>query len=202
MKQVIISIGREYGSAGHEIAQRLAEHYNLKLYDKNLLKEIAEEHNLDSKELEEFDEKFRNKFLYRKVRNMNSSPEDNVAQIQFKYLRDKAESGESFVVVGRCSETILKEYPALISIFITGDMESKMERIERLYHLSGLEAKAFIFENNTKRKLYHNSHCKNTWGDSRNYDLLMNSSKLGLDGSVDMLIKYIDARRAQFEKKD
>lgn len=202
MKQVIISIGREFGSAGHEIAQRLAEHYNFKLYDKNLLKEIANEKNLDSEELEEFDEKFRNKFLYRTVKNMNSSPEDNVAQIQFNYLKDKARSGESFVVVGRCSETILKEFPALISIFITGDMESKLERIERLYHLTGKEARNFIYENNTKRKLYHNSHCKNTWGDSRNYDLMMNSSKLGLDGSVDMLIKYIDARREQFEKQD
>ena len=199
MEQVIISIGREYGSAGHEIAQRLAEHYNLKLYDKNLLKEIAEEKNLNHQELEEFDEKFRNKFLYRKVRNMNSSPEDNVAQIQFNYLKDKAKSGESFVVVGRCSETVLKDFPALISIFITGDMDCKLKRIERLYHLKGREARNFILENNTKRKLYHNSHCKNTWGDSRNYDLLMNSSKLGLEGSVDMLIKYIDARRSHPE---
>ena len=201
MKQFIISIGREFGSAGHEIAQRLAEHYNLKMYDRNLLQEIAEEKELDISALQEFDEKLRNRFLSRTVRNMSSPPEDNVANIQFNYLKDKAKSGKSFVVVGRCSETVLKEYPGLISIFVTGDMKCKLERIENIYHLTGKKAEKFIFENNLKRKLYHNSHCKKTWGDSRNYDLTINSSKLGLDGSIEMLIQYIDARIAHMEEE-
>ena len=133
-KQVIISIGREFGSAGHEIAERIAKRYGLSLYDHNLfLREVADSHNVSSEELEIFDEMKHNKFLYRTVKGMSSSPADNVALMQFNFLREKAEKGESFVVVGRCSETILKDYPGLISIFVLGNMEDKIARISRLY---------------------------------------------------------------------
>ena len=201
MKQVIISIGREYGSAGLVLAEKLAEHYGLKLYDSNLLQEIAAEKKLNGEDLSEFDEKRHNKFLYRTVRNMNSSPEDNVANIQFNYLKERAKAGDSFVVVGRCAETILKEYPGLISIFVTGDMAAKMKRVEALYGLTGKKAERFILENNFKRKMYHNSHCNKTWGDSRNYDISINNTRLGVDGTAQILIQYIDARRALLEQQ-
>ena len=132
-KQVIISIGREFGSAGHEIAERIAKRYGLSLYDHNLLREVADSHNVNPEELEIFDEMKHNKFLYRTVKGMSSSPADNVAMMQFNFLREKAEKGESFVVVGRCSETILKDYEGLISIFIIGDMDQKIARVARLY---------------------------------------------------------------------
>ena len=79
-EQLIISVSREYGSGGHEIAQKLAEYYKLPMYDHNLLDEVAASMNVSSKELAEFDEKRRNKFLYRSVMGMNSSPADNVAE--------------------------------------------------------------------------------------------------------------------------
>ena len=110
MEQVIISIGREFGSAGHEIAQKLSEHYGLPMYDHNLLDEIAGKKGLDSQTLREYDEVKRNRLLNRTVRGMDSSPARNLALMQFDFLREKAESGESFVVVGRCSETVLKSY--------------------------------------------------------------------------------------------
>lgn len=99
--QLIISIGREFGSGGHEIAQKLADQYKLPLYDHNLLDELAGRNNLDGDVLKEFDEAGRKKLLSRTVRGMNNSPEQNVAQLQFDYLRKKADSGESFVIVGR-----------------------------------------------------------------------------------------------------
>ena len=133
MKQLIISIGREFGSAGHEIAERLAKRYGLPLYDHNLLDEVAASHNMDSQELQEYDEMKHNKFLYRSINGMSSSPADNVANMQFNFLLDKAEKGQSFVIVGRCSETILKDYEGLISVFVIGDMESKVARVQHLY---------------------------------------------------------------------
>ncbi len=99
--------------------------YGLSLYDHNLLREVADSHNVNPEELEIFDEMKHNKFLYRTVKGMSSSPADNVAMMQFNFLREKAEKGESFVVVGRCSETILKDYEGPISIFIIGDMDQK-----------------------------------------------------------------------------
>lgn len=193
--QFIISIGREFGSAGHEIAQKLAEYYNIPLLDHNLLDEIALEKNVDADKLKHHDEKIRKPGLYRTVKGFSSHPEDNVAFLQFDYLRKKAEKGDSFVIVGRCSEDILKDYNGLISIFILGDMESKVERIKKLYELSDFQARKLIKEKDMKRKLYHNSYCEGKWGDSRNYDISINSSKAGLDNTLKLLIDYIDIRR-------
>ena len=185
-KQVIISIGREFGSAGHEIAERIAKRYGLSLYDHNLLREVADSHNVSSEELEIFDEMKHNKFLYRTVKGMSSSPADNVALLQFNFLREKAEKGDSFVVVGRCSETILKDYPGLISIFILGNMEHKVARVARLYGKTDKEAERFIREND--------SHCNTKWSETHTYDLSLNSSTLGVEGSVEFLSDYIDKR--------
>ena len=195
MKQLIISVGREFGSAGHEIAERLAKRYALPLYDHNLLDEVAASRNLDSASLKEYDEVKRTKFLYRSVKGMNSCPADNVAALQFGYLREKAEAGVSFVVVGRCSETILRDFPGLVSIFILGNMENKVERVMRLYQKTEKEAISFIKEKDRKRKKYHDSHCATKWGESRNYHISMNSSVLGVDESVRILSEYIDAVR-------
>ncbi|HIR26635.1 MAG TPA: cytidylate kinase-like family protein [Candidatus Choladousia intestinigallinarum] len=195
MEQMIISIGREFGSAGHEIAERLAAQYQLPLYDHNLLDEIAGQKGLDSRDLRAHDEVRRSKLLNRKVRGMDSSPSYNLALLQFDFLREKAESGESFVVVGRCSETVLKPYKGLISIFVQGDMDKKVARIMELYHKTQKDAEDFIKEKDKRRRQYHNSHCDLKWGDSRNYHLCINSSKLGVDETLNILIQYIDARK-------
>ena len=107
---------------------------------------------------------------------------------------EKAEKGESFVVVGRCSETILKDYEGLISIFIIGDMDQKIARVARLYGKTDKEAERFIKEKDRKRKKYHDSHCNSKWSDSHTYDLSLNSSTLGVEGSVEFLSSYIDKR--------
>ena len=196
--QLIISIGREFGSAGHEIAQKLAAHYNIPLLDSNLLEEAALEKNMDAHHLLHLDEKHKKYGLYRTVRGFSSHPEDNVAFMQFEYLRKKASRGDSFVVVGRCSEDILKEYKSMISIFILGDIECKKNRIKELYELSDFQATKLIKEEDTRRKRYHNSYCEGKWGDSRNYDISINSSKAGLDNTLKILIDYIDMRRNDF----
>lgn len=198
-KQLIISVGREYGSGGHEIAERLSKHYGIRLLDHNLLDEIAAEKNLDMQHLRGLDEKHRSRLASRTVRGYSSSPEENLYLLQFDYLKNKASSGESFVVVGRCSETILKEYDGMVSIFVLGDMDKKVERIMRLYQLSEEYAVRTIREKDMKRKRYHNGHCDRKWGDSRNYDISINSSKLGIDGTVEMLTDYIDRRRKEMQ---
>ena len=118
----------------------------------------------------------------------------NIAYLQFDYLKKKAAEGISFVVVGRCSEEALKEYPGLIRIFILGDMEKKVERICKLYHLSPKAAEELIVEQDKKRKRYHNYFCEGKWGDSRNYDISINSSVLGIDATVALLIDFINKK--------
>lgn len=199
-KQLIISVGREYGSGGHEIAEKLAKHYGIQMLDHNLLDEIAAERNLDMKNLEGLDEKYKNPFSSRTVRGYSSSPEENLYLIQFDYLQKKAAAGESFVIVGRCSETILKSYEGLVSVFVLADMNKKIERIMRLYHLTQNLAVKKIREKDRKRKRYHDCFCKEKWGNARNYDLCVNSSRLGVDDTAAVLIDYID-KRQQIETK-
>jgi cytidylate kinase len=193
-KQTIIAISREFGSGGHEIAQRLAKKLGMKLYDRNMLDEIAKEKNIQIEYLEKYDEKPRKLFLSRKVGAYSNSIEEIVAEMQFEYLKDKADSGESFIVVGRCAETVLKEYEGLISIFILGDMPAKIERVKRIYKLSEEDAVAKVKRHDKKRRQYHNRHSEMEWGASKAYDLCMNDSRLGIEKTVEVLEKYIQER--------
>ena len=200
-QQLIISLGREFGSAGHEIAERLAKLYALPLYDHNLLDELAAERNMEFQVLKEFDEVKRNKLLTRTVNGMSSCPAQNVANMQFDFLKKKAAAGESFVVVGRCSEMVLKEYDCMVSIFILGDMDKKIQRVQKLYNKSAKEAERFIRMKDRKRKQYHNIHCDGKWGDSRNYDISVNSSILGIDETIRILSEFINAKMKQMDRK-
>lgn len=193
-KRLILSVGREFGSGGHVIAEALARRFELDLYDNNLLEHIAEEKSVGGDTLKKYDERPKNRLFSRTVRGYSNSIQENIAGMQFDYLKKLAEDGKSFVVVGRCSETILKDYEGFISIFVLGDREVKRERIMRLYRLSAEEAEHMMSRKDWERKSYHNYYCKVKWGDSRNYDLSINSSRLGIDRTVDMLETYIRAR--------
>ena len=115
--QIIISIGREYGSAGHKIAEKLAKKLDIPLYDRNILEEVSHTKEVDVSHYEQFDEKPRNFFLSRTVKGHSNSPEENVAELQFALLKSKAADGDSFVVVGRCADYVLRDFPGLVSIF-------------------------------------------------------------------------------------
>lgn len=193
-KQIIISISREFGSGGHEIAQKIAEHYNLHLLDQNILEEVAREKNLDVTRLRELDEKHKNPLTSRTVRGFSSSPEENVYLMQFEYLRKLAARGESFVVVGRCSDSVLKDFEGLITFFVLGEEKKEVQRIMELYQKTETQARKLIREKNAKRRQYHNSYCNEKWGESANYDISINSGKLGIDETALLLIDYIDRR--------
>lgn len=194
-KQLIISVGREVGSGGHEIAEILAKHYNIPLIDKNILEEIAEKKNVDATDMKDIDKKYVTPLFKRTVRGFSSSMQENIYLLQFEYLQEKAKAGESFVVVGRCGEDVLKEYDALVSIFVLGDKEAKKERIMRKYDKNEFMAERLMHEKDTERKRYHNSFCEGKWGDSRNYDISVNSSVLGIDETAELLIDFIDRKR-------
>ena len=193
-KQVIISISREYGSGGHEIAEKIANNLGINFYDRSMLDDLAKEKNLQVEELEKYDEKPRRLFASRRVGEHTNSMEEIVAQMQFDYLREKADSGESFVIVGRCAETVLQGREGLISIFILGDTEQKIMRIEEKYHLSKQDAILKIKRHDKHRKQYHNRHSSGRWGDSRYYDICINDSKLGVDKTTEVLMFFIVER--------
>lgn len=195
MEQLIISVGREFGSGGRVIAEALAERFGIPIYDRHLITEIADKTGLTPEQIEKYNENPKKKIISRRVRGYSNSIEDNIAEMQFNFLKEKSESGESFVVVGRCSETKLKSNPALVSLFILADMDAKVKRVMEIYELSKEDAEDFICKKDKKRKRYHNYHCSGHWGDSRLYDLCINSSCLGIEKTVDYLESYIRARK-------
>ena len=167
-KQFIVAIGREFGSGGHEIGEILAKRLGVKFYDRNLLDHMGDEKEFnDIEELKKYDERAKRTFLTRTVRGHSSSLEENLAQMQFDFIREKAESGESFLIVGRCAESVLRDRPELISIFVMADEKAKLERIEEKFDLNASQAESKMIRHDYNRRKYHNSHSKFKWGDSR-----------------------------------
>ena len=191
-KQIIISVGREFGSGGHIVAANLAKHFGLPLLDSNILAEIAKENNTSEDYLRKYDESARNLFFSRTVNGFSNSPEEVIAQMQFDYIKKKADAGESFVVIGRCADWVLRDNPALVRIFILGEMEAKIKRTAERENISEDKAKSRIEQADKRRKYFHNTHSDNKWGDSRSYDITVNSTKMGLDGATELLIKYVE----------
>ena len=197
MSQLIVSIGRESGSGGLEIARTLAKRFDLPLYNKSILQTAAEAKGLNAKELEQYDERPRSLLFYRSVKGFSNAPEDGVAQMQFDLLRRHAAAGESFVVLGRCAEEVLADYECLVSIFVEADLDFRIRRTP----LPGNEALEFIHKQDRQRRIYHDQHCKGDWGDAQSYDLVINSARLGIPGTVDVLEHYIRARLAHLDSQ-
>ena len=196
-KQLIITVGREVGSGGHIIAVKLAEHFGIQLLDSNILAEVAKKSNASEEYLKKYDESARNLFFSRTVNGFSNSPEEIIAQMQFDYIKQKSDAGESFVVIGRCADYILRENPALVRVFVLGDTEAKIKRTAEREGISEEKAKIRMEQADKRRKYFHNTHSENKWGDSRSYDITVNSSKLGLDSTAELLIQYIELRNAE-----
>ena len=140
-KQIIISIGREHGSEGHKIAELLAQKLDFPLYDKNIFEEIGKTKGIDTNDISKYDERPRRFFITRKVNGHSNSPEENVAELQFALLKSKAADGDSFVVVGRCSDQLFRGMEGAISIFITGDMPDKIAHLMDVENRTEADAK-------------------------------------------------------------
>ena len=196
-QQLIVAIGRESGSGGLDIAHALAERLQLPLFDKSILQKAAEDKGVSAQTLERYDERPYSPLFCRSVRGISSAPEDCVAQMQFELLRQHANAGESFVVLGRCAEEVLADYECLVSIFVEADLDFRIRRTP----LPGNEALEFIHKQDRKRRIYHDQHCKGDWGDAQSYDLVINSARLGVPGTADVLEHYIRARQAHLDSQ-
>lgn len=192
-KQIIITVGREHGSGGHLIAKQLAETLGIEVCDRELLTGTIELSGYSREIVEKMDEKPINFFTSRSVKSYSNSLERNVAEKTFEFLRQKAASGVSFVVVGRCAEWVLRDNPNLLRLFICGNMPDKIARVMEVNHFTEEKATSAIRGIDKKRKAYHNHYCDMKWGDSRGYDLIVNSSCLGIPKTTELLAEFVRA---------
>lgn len=202
----IVTIGRECGSEGRIIGKKVAERMGVKCYDKELIALAAKESGLCEEIVANMDEKPTNSFLYSLVMdtysNNLSSPYLNlpinqkVFLAQFEAIRNLA-ARESCVIVGRCADYALEDDKDVFSVFISGNMEDKIKYIREAYDVSEAKAKDIIVRNDKKRSNYYNYYSNKKWGDSRSYNICLNSSVLGLDGTVDVILKCLELKKAQ-----
>ena len=190
-KQIIISISREYGSGGREIGEKLANKLEMEFYDRKLLESIYNVNNIDTNVLHNFDEKARKKFFSRTVRGMSNSPELNLAEMQFNLLKQRAADGDSFVVLGRCSDEIFLGLADVVKIFIRANLDAKVKRVMTKREMDAVTAVKPIDRHDKKRRAYHDYFCQSKWGDVSAYDICIDSSKLDIDGTVEFLYEYI-----------
>ena len=188
-KQILVSLEREFGSGGHKIAQAIAKEFGFKYYSKNILEEMFADKPGHAQKMAEYEEKGA-PFLTRRVRGHSSSTAETLAKMQFDFIRERADAGESFVVVGRCGGMVLRDYPGLITYFVMADMYDKVIRVCDREGLSEREAMTKITRIDRMRKKFHEQYCDFKWGDSKAYDLSVNISRLGLEATKDAMVEY------------
>ncbi len=195
-EQIIITIGRESGSGGHAIAKKLADAMGIDCYDKKRLVEgTAKISGLNRNYVKKLDEKPVGFPFSGRIGAFEESPESNVARLTFDYIRQIAESGESCVIVGRCADSVLAGNPNVIRVFVVGDEEDKNRRLAGIQQISLEEADEERKDTDRVRRAYHNFYSKTKWGDSRAYDLIVNSSRLGIAGTAEFIKGFAEAFR-------
>ena len=193
---MIITIGRQHGSSGKEIARLLAEKLNYKCYDKEIVDEAANHSDFSRDLIDAFDEKRMSAFILHAGGyglNENFRLNMQVVSAQFEAMRNIAEKGNC-IFVGRCADYILRDHDDLISVFILGDMDERLKCLERRQGLDEVEARKKIKEVDKDRSSFYRYYSDQTWGDAQNYDMCINSSKLGVEGTVQVILDYIKAR--------
>ena len=200
----VISIGREFGSGGKYIGQELAKRLYIKCYDNELLTKVSEDHNIDMAMLEKVDEKQKSSFWYSFATNYvfsndnevsPISAEDNLFLKQAKVIEDLYNGKESSIIIGRCSDYILKDNQNVIKIFIySSDKEFKVNRKIKFENLDVATAEKKIKQVDKQRAEYYKHFTSQIWGDRNNYDLCIDTSKLGVVQTIDILENYIRRR--------
>ena len=194
---LIITIGRECGSGGRHIGQALAEKLGIKCYDKELLNLAAKESGLCKELFETHDEKPTSSFLYSLVMDTYSLGYTNSAYMdmpinhkiflaQFDTIKSLADK-ESCVIIGRCADYALAEDPNLLSLFISAPLEDRIARVAKRQKVTPEEAKSLIQKTDKRRASYCEYYASKKWGAVDAYDFCLNSSALGLGGTVELI---------------
>ena len=203
-KNIVITIGRQFGSGGRYVGRLLAEKLGVPFYDKELLSEAAKTSGICEEILEEHDEKPTRSLLFSLVTGVQSHMSSGAFYMdmplnhkiflaQFDAIRRIAEVGPC-VIVGRCADYVLRENPDAVSVFVKADMASKVDRAVKYYGIEADKAEDRIRKADKQRASYYNYYATATWGDVDNYDLVVDTGVLGVEGAVELIAKFLELR--------
>ncbi len=204
--KIILTIGRQFGSGGREVGQQLAAALGIGYYDKELMAIAAEESGLAKDFFEKADEQTSSRMAYAintsyaymgggYMPYANILSNDGLFKLQSDAIRNLAEK-ESCVIVGRCADYILREDPALISLFIHDTKENRIDRIVKYEKITEEEAKELMVKTDKSRAAYYNYYTNKTWGASASYDFSINISLLGIQQSVAFIQDLVNRKQS------
>ena len=195
MTKRIITISREFGSGGRTIGRKVAEKLGIGFYDKELVKQVAVESGLHEDYIEQNGEYASSKnWLAYAFSSMGTqgvmhgmSMDDFLWAMQRKVILELADK-EPCVIVGRCADYILKDRDDCLNVFIHASMESRADRIVRLYGMSEKSPEKRLEEKDQKRRVYYKHYTDRVWGQAQNYHLTLDSGIIGIDRCVDLIV--------------
>jgi cytidylate kinase len=199
---ILITIGRQIGSGGLQVAKLVAAELGIDVYDKNLLMLTAKESGLAPEVFDASDEKPGALGRFARLLGIRGSvysdsqmfsersvmSEDELFSLQSSMIREIAAKG-SGVFVGRAADYVLREHPRMMSVFITADLQDRISRVAERRGISDVEAERFIAEAERKRSNYYNYYTFKKWGDSASYDICLNSSLLGIEATAALIVQ-------------
>ena len=202
MENIIINIGRQIGSGGRIIAKQLAEEFNCKFYDKEILNLAAQESGFSEEFFEQNDEQkgfLKNLFhihlpligggnFYN-----NTFSQESLYKFQSDAIHEAAQEGNC-VFVGRTADYILRDMKNVVNVFITANIDQRIQRVCKRQELTRNEARKFIKEHESERATYYNYYTGKKWGHSESYDLCINSSILGIEDTEKFIANFIRKR--------
>ena len=206
MSNLVITIGRQCGSRGKTIGKKVAEALGVKCYDKELLTEAAKHSGLCEELFETHDEKPTNSFLYSLVMDtyslgyttsayMDMPINHKIFLAQFDTIKKIADK-EPCVIVGRCADYALADYPNCVKVFIHADIDYRIHRVAKRHDLTLAKAKDEVTKTDKKRASYYNYYTSKRWGEAAGYDLCLDSSVIGNENVVKMIEQFIEMKKA------
>lgn len=202
-ENIIVTIARQYGSGGHAVGKLVADQFNMAYHDKSLIEISAQKLGVSAEMLKNADEKATPSFLYSIATgnydvyplSINFAPyempiNDKLFNLQADIIREEAEKAPS-VFIGRCADYILDGRKKLIKVFVYGDMDSRIKRVSAQYGIGEQEARVMIYKTDKKRANYYNYYTSLKWGKSDNYNLMLDTSKIGVEGAARLIGEYI-----------
>lgn len=203
---MVITIGREFGSGGKYIGEQIAKKLGFHFYDKEILQRLSKEENIDIRLLENVDENSKNSFWYTlamasmsyadSVNSLTDLPMSDKYFIETSKLIEKIAKEDNCVIIGRCSNIILKDHKNAVHIFIySSNEEFKIKRKVEFANLDEKKAIKLMEKKDKERASYYRYYTNEKWGARSGYDLLIDSSKLGVEGTIDLMIDYVNKRK-------
>lgn len=204
MKQVVITIARQYGSGGRIVGKMLSEELGIAYYDRQLLQLASDDSGINEQLFANADEKLKTTTLFKTAKSVYNgeliTPDredfvsnDNLFNYQAKIIRELA-AVESCVIIGRCADFVLKDNPNVLRVFVHANEEKCIERVKEIRPMPDKELRKYISDIDKRRGAYYKYYTGGEWTDARNYDLCIDSSKIGYRGCVDAIKNMLEIK--------